>query len=79
MLRGDILLVIIIIVNTGCVVYLWYMAWPQNPGLILPHSGTQAFIWGIEIYSQALDPTDCCSDILTHSNRGHVCFLAKAL
>lgn len=61
---GDILLVIIIIVNTGCGVYLWYMARLQNSGLILSHSGTQAFIWGMEIYSQALDLMDCCPDIL---------------
>lgn len=63
-LTGDVVLAIIITVNTGRVVYLWYTAGPHNPGLILPHSGMQAFIWGMEIYSQALDPADCCPDIL---------------
>lgn len=56
--------VIIVIVNTGCVVYLWYTAWPQNAGFVLPPSGKQAFIWGMEINLQALDPMDCCPDIL---------------
>lgn len=55
----------IVIVNPGHVFYLRYAARPWNPGLVLPHSGTRAFIWGMETNSQASgSPTDCCPDIL---------------
>lgn len=71
--------VIIVIVNTGCVVYLWYTAWPQNAGFVLPHSGKQAFIWGMEINSQALDPMDCCPDILRPRLFSRQAFIAHAV
>lgn len=45
-------------------VYFWYLTWPENIGPSQQRSGIGAFIWGMEICSQALDPMDRYHNIL---------------